>query len=668
MYKMENNYIRRPGRLFGMMRGGGVLRAFFFFIFAMLTVPGVLWARSLYWQDMKVTATLDNDGRLHVLEQQAMAFTGAWNGGERRFNLRPGQRLDLHNIYRINPKTGTRISLVRGDLSRVDHWVLYNGNKVRWRARLPSDPPFTHKVITYLLEYTLSGILLPVDGGGYQLRNDFAFPDRIGVIEHFSLDLILDPAWKVRGTLPTHVERNSLPPGTSVILSAILLHPGGVPAAVGRKITPPQRVVSTAHTPVSLLKTPVLLQVLVIVALWILVLAQGINFLAHERKRGRFHPLIPVEKVNGSWLEQHVFALAPEVVGATWDKRTDSSEVAAVLARMVQEKKMSSRVEQEITPWLGWKIPGRYSLHLQLLVPRSSLQGYERELVDGLFIDGDTTSTKKVKKYYRRERTVFNPVEKIREPLRRKVEALTKDRKNSLETIWIPTLFLAAAAFFGLFTDFFLHPQEHVPELLTVGVLIVIWMVGVNMALGYRATAQHVETKAYMLVVFAAVIAAGYMTMVLMVDCSTLLIMGSAFMCAALLNNILNLARTRDSEEGVRLHRYLASGRRYFKQELARKSPKIDDDRFPYLVAFGLGPQVDFWFRRYGSHSMYGGSAVSGGSHSGFTGGGGQFGGGGVTGAWSAAAGSMGVSTGGGSGGFGGGGGGGSGGGGGGGF
>ena len=140
------------------MRGGVVLRSVFFFLFILLAVPGVLGARSLYWQDMNVSATLDRDGRLHVLEQQTMVFSGAWNGGERRFNLRSGQRLTLHNIYRINPGTGARISLVRGDLSRVDHWVRYNDNKVRWRARLPSDPPFTNKTITYQLEYTLSGI------------------------------------------------------------------------------------------------------------------------------------------------------------------------------------------------------------------------------------------------------------------------------------------------------------------------------------------------------------------------------------------------------------------------------------------------------------------------------------------------------------------------------
>ena len=68
---------------------------------------------------------------------------------------------------------------------------------------------------------------------------------------------------------------------------------------------------------------------------------------------------------------------------------------------MVLEKKVKSRVEQDVFPWLGFKIPGSYTLHLTLLSQRSSLKGYERDLVDGLFIEGDETDTKKVKKYYR---------------------------------------------------------------------------------------------------------------------------------------------------------------------------------------------------------------------------------------------------------------------------
>jgi hypothetical protein len=60
-------------------------------------------ARSLYRDSLEVTARLDADGRLHVVERQAYVFTGAWNGGDRTFNIRPGQELDFHRLTRIDP-------------------------------------------------------------------------------------------------------------------------------------------------------------------------------------------------------------------------------------------------------------------------------------------------------------------------------------------------------------------------------------------------------------------------------------------------------------------------------------------------------------------------------------------------------------------------------------
>ena len=52
---------------------------------------------------------------------------------------------------------------------------------MRWRSRLPSDPEFSDTAIVYLLEYTLTGILLQ-RADGYLLDHDFAFPDRTGEI------------------------------------------------------------------------------------------------------------------------------------------------------------------------------------------------------------------------------------------------------------------------------------------------------------------------------------------------------------------------------------------------------------------------------------------------------------------------------------------------------
>ncbi len=623
---------------------GMKFRSLYFFIMALLVVPACsAWGRSLYWQDMQVTADLDADGRLHVLEQQTIVFTGAWNGGERRFSLRAGQQLRVADIYRIDSATGRRITLKKGNLSLVDHWIRQNGNTLRWRARLPSDPPFSRKPITYILDYTLSGILLPT-GTGYRLNHDFAFPDRDGVIERFTLQLNLDSAWQVQGKLPRNLQRNNLKPGESVRLSAMLLHPDGVPAAVGLKTS--RQAGKTASVPFSLKipapGAPIWLRCLVIILLWILVLRQGLRFWAHERKMGRFKELIPVDKIDTAWLEKHVFSLAPELVGATWDKTTDASEVAAVLARMVQEKKLKSRVEQERFPWLGFKIPGYYTLYLTLLVPRSSLSGYEQELVDGLFIDGDETDTKKVKKYYRSKRKTFDPISKIREPLKKQVKAMTSPAKNPLEMIWLPTLIAFCISFFLLFGDFFFHQFERSQEFILGGGLFAAWIISVVAAARYAADAVRVKSKARWVWAGAILIVFICSLALLVVPLSSLLALGSAFLCAAAVNNILNTGKTRDSREGVKLRRYLASARKYFQEELKKENPKLEDDWFPWLIAFGLGPKVDTWFRQYGHYvSSTMGSYSGTGSGSGFTGGGGQFGGGGATGAWSMAAGSM---------------------------
>ena len=48
-------------------------------------------ARTLYWRALDVTANIDADGRLHVVERHSMVFDGDWNGGERQFRVRGAQ-------------------------------------------------------------------------------------------------------------------------------------------------------------------------------------------------------------------------------------------------------------------------------------------------------------------------------------------------------------------------------------------------------------------------------------------------------------------------------------------------------------------------------------------------------------------------------------------------
>jgi len=107
----------------------------------------------------------------------------------------------------------------------------------------------------------------------------------------------------------------------------------------------------------------------------------------------------------------------------------------------------------------------------------------------------------------------------------------------------------------------------------------------------------------------------------------------------------------RRSAENVRRRRRFLAARNYLQRELRETSPRLEDAWLPYLLAFGLGPDVDRWFKVSGSAATASASTgLSGGSHghssvpgtSAWTGGGGgAFGGAGATGSWVSAVGTL---------------------------
>jgi hypothetical protein len=129
-------------------------------------------------------------------------------------------------------------------------------------------------------------------------------------------------------------------------------------------------------------------------------------FYKGEQALGRFAPVVPVSSIDRSWLEANVFNMLPEEVGAAWDDRTAAPEVAAVLARMVSEGKLKTEVFRT-RRLLG----SQENLHMELLVDRKSLSGYERSLVNAFFVSGDVTDTVKIRKHYKNRG--FDPASQI---------------------------------------------------------------------------------------------------------------------------------------------------------------------------------------------------------------------------------------------------------------
>lgn len=577
--------------------------------------------KSLHWRALDVRARLDADGRLHIVERQAIVFTGDWNGGERVFRIFPGQRLDFEKLTRVDP-TGQEQPLAPGDLSQVDRYSFPDAKTLRWRSRLPSDPPFNRTEIVYELSYTLSGIVRR-EGNLYRLEPDFAFPDRSGTIEAFTLDLELDPAWRPLGPFAGRITRRGLVPGESVVVPLRLAYQGaGRPAAVA---TPLPRAVRLAF-PVALLAAVAVLFLL---------------FLRREKALGRLAPLTPPEAIDEAWLQEHLLSLRPEEAGGLWDETVGPPEVAAVLARLTAEKKIET--------WASGK-----TLRMRLLVPMEKLEGYEKDLLSGLFFGGrKETDTDVIRDHYKSKG--FDPASKVRPELEKRLAKIGYGEQAPAPSR-MPTILLVGSGVLTLAAYAFLRREEIG---LVLGVLIihaVLYGIGLSQAYLVRKKMEDVplQTLRFLFVPALFLFLAFRGSAEPAPRAEIALFAGLLLLRVGITNSLFNTAKTRNGPMRIARRKALASARAYFDSELQKASPRLSDGWTPYLVALGLQKDMDRWFRAYGGESeASSGASVARSSSSsarsssasplssGWTGGGGRSGGAGASASWAAAAGAL---------------------------
>jgi uncharacterized membrane protein YgcG len=574
--------------------------------------------KRLSWRAMDVRAKLDSDGRLHVTERQAMVFTGEWNGGERIFNVRPGQSLKLEGLWRVDPATDEKKRLSEGSLSEVDRYGWTDTRTLRWRSRRPSDPTFSDTEIDYEIAYTLSGVLLR-QGDTYLLDHDFAFPDRAGPIESFSLDLELDPVWQPQKPWPGRLTRGRLPPGQGVVVTLPLTYRGAArPAAARSGTTPGERR-----------------------AVFGLLLAGMVAMYAVFRRReaalGRCAPGPTPGAIDPAWLEKNVFTLRPEEVGALWDENIGAPEVAAVLARLTEEKKIETKAE------------GKKKLTLRLLAPLDHFSGYEKELVEALFLGGDETDTDKIKAHYRSKG--FDPAAKIKDGLESKLARHPDFQDRSMRPPRWPSAVLISAGTLILVLSAVTKTED--PSLI-VGLLIfhaVVYAVGLPVAYVLRKRVDSLDLHSIKILwVPVLFLYFSWKGIALGGQTGLLLLVGLLLLRLGIANNIFNVAKTRDGPKKIARRKLLTAAREFFKRELASRQPNLDDRWYPYVIAFGLGSAADRWFRAYGAPaaaasagrvSSGSSSSPASGSSGSWTGGGGAFGGAGASASWAAAAGAI---------------------------
>jgi hypothetical protein len=504
---------------------------------------------------------------------------------------------------------------------------------------LPGDPPFNGQRLTYLIDYTLSGVIVAAGNRRFLLDHDYAFSDRTGHIAAFSLELNARDAWEQEG-LPIVMNRRDLAPGQGVIVRTELRYRAGVPAEVFRPVAASRpNVATTAPAPVWLrFGSPLFL---------LLVLAGATrSFLRHESALGRFTPLADQTAIDEAWLERHVFHLLPETVGAAWDKSTATAEVAAILSRLVLANKLSSRLEPVRLPFLGWRIPGQNTLHLTLLQPRSTMHGYERTLIDSLFVNGDQTDSRQIRAHYRRLGQSFRPAETIRSRLEQQVKRLTQSSKDQSGYRWLIPLAAMLSALLLLLINGIIHRNELdttvIGTVAGVGTLII----GLAAATNYRNRSDRLSRHALLLI--APLLLPPATSLLLgRQPISGLMTVALTLLYGGLIDMVLLMARIRDSRDGIELCRNLAAARLFFQRQLRTTAPALRDEWFPYLVAFGLAPEVDRWVKSFSATAS---STISSAdnavpSATGFSGGGGRFGGAGASGSWAAAATALGAAS-----------------------
>ena len=102
-----------------------------------------------------------------------------------------------------------------------------------------------------------------------------------------------------------------------------------------------------------------------------------------------------------------MFTVPPEAVGYAWDEINGAPEVGAMIARMEQEKKLTTSVTHE-----SGLFTDKTVLHLELTADWNKLPTGEKELVQALFLGKTETDTKQIADYYRS--TGFQPEKLIK--------------------------------------------------------------------------------------------------------------------------------------------------------------------------------------------------------------------------------------------------------------
>jgi hypothetical protein len=241
---------------------------------------------------------------------------------------------------------------------------------------------------------------------------------------------------------------------------------------------------------------------------------------------------------------------------------------------------------------------GPERLELELRVGRDELDGYERVLIEKMFVAGERTSSALLQQHYRH----FDPSVTLARPLADALRALLGPRAGSDEEVSPTSIVLALVSAYalhvsivGIVMEWSTWWDRDALEVVTALALAICIGLGGLLASFYRQQPEAIDGDPSVRGMFGLL---GLMVVVptLLPDSMTSLELalhfGGGLGIAAF---FVWTAWPRDHAAGIALRKKLLAARLYFQAQLQKQQPDLDDRWSPYLIALDLSSAVDAW-------------------------------------------------------------------------
>lgn len=328
-----------------------------------------------------------------------------------------------------------------------------------------------------------------------------------------------------------------------------------------------------------------------------------LHFLVSEVARGRYARVDTAAPEDPGWLASNLPAAA-EAAGA-WDDVIGSVEAVATIARLSQEGRFKSRPSGD-----------GHDLVVELTAPRDAFAGHERDLVEKIFPGDwkDTSTSMLVHKF----KGTYKLGRVVRPGLRRHVAGSLGEPLAAWPRFVVPgAAFASAAALVWSSGAPFETTKEATLRLVLSSVVFAAPLLVVARQARRRVDWQLRGLAAavappFVLLALANRVLAGPRAADAFLGLPAegfLAALQTAVACCALgwATVLLNAARTRHRAAGIAARKRLTAVRAFFARELRSERPRLRDEWFPHVLAFGLARASRRWNARHGAQAAPGG-------------------------------------------------------------